>query len=74
MTGDDAVIDAGESVMDDSAEQASDTIIEALFLVPLKFKNHGAEHQTSGEIRWTGFSPGTDSENHVHLEHVMNSL
>lgn len=37
----------GGSVTDDSGEQASDTIIEALFLAPLKFKNHGAEHQTS---------------------------
>lgn len=38
----------GGSVTDDSGEQASDTITEALFLAPLKFKNHGAEHQTSG--------------------------
>lgn len=36
------------SVMDDSGGQASDTIIEALFLALLKFKIHGAEHQTSG--------------------------
>lgn len=33
------------SVTDDSGEQASDTIIEAFFLVALKFKNHETENQ-----------------------------
>lgn len=64
----------GRPVIDDSGEQASDTIIEALFLSPLKFKNHGAEHQTSGGDIMSRLSPGCDSENHIHLKHVTNSL
>lgn len=36
------------SVTDDSGEQASDTIIEAFFLVALKFKNHETENQAWG--------------------------
>lgn len=64
----------GRSVTDDSGEQASDTIIEALFLSPLKFKNHEPEHQTSGRDIMSRFSPGSDSENHTHLKHVTNSL
>lgn len=64
----------GISVTDDSGEQASDTIIGALFLSPLKFKNHEAEHQTSGGEIMSRFSPGSDSENHIHLKHVTDSL
>lgn len=64
----------GRSVVDDSGEQASDSIIEALFLSPLKFKNHAAEHQTWRGDLMSRFSPGSDSENHIHLKHVTNSL
>lgn len=64
----------GGSVIDDSAEQASDTVIEAFLLAPLKFKNQGAGHETSGETGWTRFSPGSDSENLIDLKHVLNSL
>lgn len=64
----------GRSATDDSAEQASDTIIETLFLSTLKFKNHEAEHQTSGGDIMSRFSPGSYSQNHTHLKRVTNSL
>lgn len=45
LTKGNAAIDAEGSVTEDSGEQASDTIIEALLLAALKFKNHRAGNQ-----------------------------
>lgn len=48
LTKGDAAIDAEGSVTEDSGEQASDTIIEALLLAALKFKNHDVGNQAWG--------------------------
>lgn len=49
-------------------------LLRHFFLLPWNSKITRLRIKHEGETQLTIFSPGTDSENHTYLKHVMNSL